>query len=59
MTFFITNQNLVQITDTHIFGDPTARLAGTDTRQTFEVLDLICSKHASSHLILTATWHGW
>ena len=54
MAFLNTNLNLVQITDTHIFGDSTARLAGTDTMQTFiKVLDLICSKHTSSHLILT------
>ncbi len=54
MALLTMNQNLVQITDTHIFGDPAARLAGTDTRQTFiKVLDLICSDHISSHLILT------
>ena len=54
MTLSNTSQNLVQITDTHIYGDPAARLAGTDTRQTFiEVLDHIGSSHNSSHLVLT------
>ena len=54
MTLSKTGKNLVQITDTHIYGDPAARLAGTDTRKTFiQVLDLICSSHSSFHLVLT------
>ena len=54
MTLSKTGKNLVQITDTHIYGDPAARLAGTDTRKTFiQVLDLICSSNSSFHLVLT------
>ena len=54
MTLSKTGKNLVQITDTHIYGDPAARLAGTDTRKTLiQVLDLICSSHSSFHLVLT------